>query len=581
MNYKQPKLGTLYIRWRVALVLGVISLIFLVLVGRVAYIQVVTSNNLIHLGDMRSLRVITTREPRGMITDRHGNVLAVSVSANAICANPQRVAQTDSLRYKRKWQALAKALKMKPAELYKRVSNPKRQFVYLERQVNGALADYVQKLKIPGVFLQPESRRFYPTGEISSQLVGFTNIDDHGQEGVERAYNKWLIGHSGERLVRKDRMRRVVENISILKKQQPGHTVTLSLDQRIQTLAYRQLKREVEATQADSGSLVVIDIHTGEVLAMANSPSFNPNDRSQFKSNLYRNRAVTDAYEPGSTMKPFIMLTALEKGVANKDTIINNRPGYIRIGRHIVRDDEVLGPMNLTTILKKSSNIGAATLAIRSGVESVLNTFYAVGFGNVLGTGLDGETTGIVPQRRRWSDFELATVAFGYGLTVSPLQLAHAYSILGAGGISRPVTILKQNRPVKGKRIFDKMHSEMVLKMLQTVVTKDGTAPRAQVPGYQVAGKTGTSRKAKAGGYSDDYVALFAGVAPVSHPRLAIAVVINNPKGDRYYGGQVAAPVFSKVMAGSLQYLNVAPDGKDLHLVALDDTKGKVSNEEG
>ncbi|MFM2484819.1 peptidoglycan D,D-transpeptidase FtsI family protein [Celerinatantimonas yamalensis] len=578
---RESKSPRLYIRWRFVVVLGCISLVFLALTGRVAYIQIVDAQQLIDQGNMRSLRTETTREPRGMIMDRNGNELAVSVPAEAIWADPKLVHDQHSLQQRRKWQALAKALHVSEVSLRKRVSNSKRRFVYLQRQVNANLAKYIEELKIPGVYQKEESRRFYPSGEISAHLVGFTNIDDHGQEGIERSYDKWLSGRPGERLVRKDRLGRTIEDISVLKQQQPGHNIQLSIDQRIQTLAYRALKQEVEATNATSGSVVVLDINTGEVLAMANSPSFNPNDRSQLQSYRYRNRAVTDAYEPGSTMKPFVMLTALEKGVANKNTIIDNRPGYIRIDHHIVRDDEILGKMNLTTILEKSSNIGAATLAIRSGINSILNTFYSVGFGNVSGTGLDGESTGIIPQRRHWSDFELATLAFGYGLTVTPLQLAHAYAILGAGGIDRPISLLKLDRAPQGKRVFDRQHTLMVLKMLESVVSDEGTAPKARVPGYQVAGKTGTSRKANAGGYSDNYVALFAGVAPVSKPRLAIAVVINNPQGDRYYGGQIAAPVFSKVMAGSLQYLNVAPDGTGFRLVALDSPKRQENDNEG
>lgn len=578
---RKAKATPLFIRWRFRIVLGAVAVVFMALVGRVAFIQVVDSKQLITQGDKRSVRTEKTQAQRGMITDRNGNELAVSVSMRAVWANPKRIAQTHSLSNKRKWAALADALDMNQRSLEQKVSNPKRQFVYLQRQINPSLGKYIKELNIPGVYLKPESRRFYPVGEISAHLVGFTNIDDHGQEGVELAYDKWLTGHPGERIVRKDRLRRTIEDLSVIKEQQPGHDIHLSLDQRIQTLAYREIKREVAASGATSGSVVVLDIKTGEVLAMANSPSFNPNDRSQLQSYRYRNRAVTDAYEPGSTMKPFTVLTALEQGKADRNTIINNKPGYISIDGHKVRDDEIIGDMNLTKILERSSNIGAAKLAIRSGVMPLMHTFYSLGFGNVLGLGLDGETTGIVPQRRRWSDFELATIAFGYGLTVSPLQLAHAYATLGSGGISRPVSILKVDKPPQGERVFSEKNSRMVLKMLQAVVSDKGTGSRAQVPGYQVAGKTGTSRKADAGGYSDNYVALFAGVAPVSDPRLAIAVVVNNPQGDHYYGGQVAAPVFSKVMSGGLRYLNIPPDGKGIHLVSLDDQPVAESNNEG
>lgn len=569
---KQP--NNLYYRWRFMLVVGVLGLVFGSLICRAAYIQLITSERLTAEGDMRSIRTQSSEDQRGMITDRNGHELAVSVPVRAVWSDPKRIIESSSLEQKDKWEALAEVLDLELDELRGRVSNPNKRFVYLKRQVSPAIAKYIGELKLPGVYLKPESRRFYPAGEISAHLVGFTDIDDQGQEGIERSYDDWLTGHPGKRKVRKDRMGRTIENLAILEQQQNGHNLQLSLDQRLQSLAYRELKRVVKETDAASGSVVVLDIESGEVLAMANSPSFNPNDRRQLQSYRFRNRAVTDGFEPGSTVKPLTVLTALEQGSAKPSTVINNAPGYMVLGGNRVRDSRSYGEMSLTQVIQKSSNIGAAKLALKMGVTPLLDSLYAVGFGNDMGLGLVGESSGLLPQRRRWSDFETATLSFGYGLMVTPLQLARAYAAIGAGGVVRPVSLLKLEQPPEGQRVFDEKNSRLVLEMMESVTRKGGTAPKAAVPGYRVAGKTGTSRKAANGGYSGDYVAYFAGVAPVSDPRLAIVVMVNDPKGDRYYGGDVAAPVFSKVMAGSLQYLNIAPDDKNIQIVGAPATSG-------
>lgn len=568
MNAKANKQG-LFIHWRFVLVMAVVCLVFTALVSRAAYIQVIAPDKLIYEGDLRSIRTKTGYAERGVITDRLGNELAVSVPVRAIWADPKHVADQNSLANRDAWAALAKVLDTDVDSLQQRVSNPKRRFVYLQRQVSAAVADYVTKLKIKGVYLKPESRRFYPTGEVSAHLVGFTNIDDHGLEGIERSYDDWLTGEPGKRKVRKDRLGRVVEDLDVIHQAKQAQNIALSIDQRIQAIAYRELKKAVTETKATSGSVVVLDIETGEVLAMANSPSFNPNNRNEFQSYRYRNRAITDSYEPGSTVKPLSVIAALERDHIRSNSMINTSPGWMQIGGRRVRDSRNYGEISLTKVIQKSSNVATSQLALKVGVEGMLDTFYDVGFGNDAGLGLVGESGGQMPQRRRWSDFELATLSFGYGLMVTPLQLAQAYATMGAGGVFRPISIIKLQQPATGERVFEQNKAQAVLEMMESVIQDGGTGQKAAVPGYRVAGKTGTSRKAVRGGYGDDYVAIFAGVAPVSNPKLAIAVFVNEPQTDRYYGGDVAAPVFSKVMQGGLQYLNVAPDDNTSQVVQL------------
>ena len=568
MNAKANKQG-LFIHWRFVLVMAVVCLVFTALVSRAAYIQVIAPDKLIYEGDLRSIRTKTGYAERGVITDRLGNELAVSVPVRAIWADPKHVADQNSLANREAWAALAKVLDTDVESLQQRVSNPKRRFVYLQRQVSATVADYVSKLKIKGVYLKPESRRFYPTGEVSAHLVGFTNIDDHGLEGIERSYDDWLTGEPGKRKVRKDRLGRVVEDLAVIHEAKQAQNIALSIDQRIQAIAYRELKKAVTETKATSGSVVVLDIDTGEVLAMANSPSFNPNNRNEFQSYRYRNRAITDSYEPGSTVKPLSVIAALERDHIGSNSMINTSPGWMQIGGRRVRDSRNYGEISLTKVIQKSSNVATSQLALKVGVEGMLDTFYDVGFGNDAGLGLVGESGGQMPQRRRWSDFELATLSFGYGLMVTPLQLAQAYATMGAGGVFKPASIIKLQQPATGERVFEQTKAQAVLEMMESVIQDGGTGQKAAVPGYRVAGKTGTSRKAVRGGYGDDYVAIFAGVAPVSKPKLAIAVFVNEPQTDRYYGGDVAAPVFSKVMQGGLQYLNVAPDDNTSQVVQL------------
>jgi len=530
---------------------------------RTAYIQIVQPDKLRHEGDLRSLRTKSELVQRGIISDRHGEELAVSVPVRAVWADPKQVHESRSLENKQAWMALAEVLQQDYQVLRERVADPAKRFVYLKRQVSPAMGDYVDGLDLPGIYLKPESRRFYPTGEVSAHVVGFTDIDDRGQEGIELGYDNWLTGEPGKRQVRKDRLGQVIEQVSVLEQGKQANDLVLSIDQRIQAIAYRALKRAVAMHEATSGSLVMIDVNNGEILAMVNSPSYNPNDRSQLQSYRTRNRAVTDIFEPGSTVKPLVVLSALENHVAEPETVVDTNPGWLRIGGRQVRDSHNYGAIDLQTILQKSSNVGVSKLALALKSEHLQDTFYRMGIGSLSGLGLVGETPGGVRPRRRWSDFELATLAFGYGVTTNALQLAEVYATLGSGGIRYPLSILKQDAPPLGERVMPERYARAVLKMLTSVTREGGTAVKASVPGYEVAGKTGTSRKAVAGGYGDDYVALFAGVAPASRPRLAMVVVVNEPKGDRYYGGDVAAPVFSEVMGSSLRLLNVAPDNMD------------------
>ena len=557
---KVNKKAPLLIAWRYNLVLGFVVLALLTLIGRTAYIQVIEPDQLIEQANMRSVRVKAIPTARGIISDRNGEQLAVSVPVQAVWADPYTIFKENGLSEIQRWYALANVLGLDQKGLVRKLEkNKNKRFIYLQRQVNPAMSKYVRELKLPGIGLKDESRRFYPSGEVSAHVIGVTGIDGHGLEGLESSYENWLTGEAGKRTIRKDRFGRVVENIS-LKTQRPGKPLQLTIDQRIQAIAYRAIKQAVADFRATSGSAVLIDVKSGDILAMVNAPSYNPNNRDQLQSFRMRNRAITDSIEPGSTMKPFVMLAGLDKGIIDPTTIIDTGNGIMRVGGSRVRDSEKAGKASLTTILKKSSNVGIATIALRMDVRDILAMYGSVGFGNVSGIQLPGEVTGIFPDRRRWSPFEEATLAFGYGISVTPLQLAHAYATLGNMGVNMPLHLLKSNHTGKSFRAADADAARRVVNMLEQVTHKGGTAVEARVPGYRVGAKTGTSRKAKAGGYSDQYVSLTAGIAPISNPRLALVVVINEPQGDQFYGGTVAGPVFSEVMKGALQILNVAPD---------------------
>ncbi|MGF1758466.1 peptidoglycan glycosyltransferase FtsI [Photobacterium sagamiensis] len=569
-NQRRHEAPPVFIPWRFGVICGFVALALLALVGRAAYIQVLEPGRLIQEGDLRSLRVKAMPSARGMISDRNEEQLAVSVPVQAIWADPVQIYKTGGIQEVQRWHALADVLGVDRQQLLTRLGkNKKRRFIYLQRQVSPAMAAYVSKLKLPGIGLKDESRRFYPAGEVSAHIIGVTGIDSHGLEGVERTYDGWLTGEPGRRTVRKDRYGRVVENIS-LQKREPGKPLVLSIDQRLQAVAYRAVKQAVVDYRAASASVVMVDVRTGEILAMVNAPSYNPNNRSQLQSYRMRNRAITDAMEPGSTIKPFVVLAAMENGTADENTIINTGNGIFQIGGSRVRDVSKVGKVNLAKILQKSSNIGVSKLSLAMPVDALLGMYSSVGLGDESGINLIGEAMGFFPDRRRWSDFERATLAFGYGISVTPIQLVRAYATLGALGVNRPLSILKTEDVVPGRQVVSSENSRKLLNMLETVTHPGGSAKRAAVPGYRVGAKTGTAKKAAAGGYSDEYVAMTAGLAPISNPRLAMVVVVNEPQGDQYYGGAIAAPIFAEVMGSALQILNVPPDagtGEQLNIV--------------
>lgn len=474
------------------------------------------------------------------------------------------------------WEALADVLDKDVNTIKARVArHPNRRFVYVERQVSPSMANYIKKLKIPGVHLRKESKRFYPTGEISAHIVGFTNVDDKGIEGVERVYDDLLTGENGKKQYRKNAIGERIEVLNSVESK-PPQDLELSIDQRIQALAYRELKGAVKAFKASSGSVVVTNVNTGEVLALVNSPSYNPNNRRNVAIHRFRNRAITDFYEPGSIMKPLTVLSALEFGSADTNTIVDTNPGRMRLGGRRVSDPRNHGEQSLTDILVNSSNMGTSKLALDMPKEYFLDKFFEAGFGERTGTELVGESSGIMHDRQRWSKMELATLSYGMGVAATPLQIARFYSTIANGGIKRPLTIIKQksseNIEQEAERVFSARNSKEVVEMLEHVVT-DHPVNQAKVDGYRVGGKTGTAFKAVAGGYGNDYIGSFAGIAPISNPEFAVVVVINDPNGDLYHGAEVAAPVFSRVMKGTLRLLNVAPDAKTSTAVKVKEKK--------
>ncbi|ASP46362.1 peptidoglycan glycosyltransferase FtsI [Cognaticolwellia beringensis] len=550
------------VAWRFYVVVGAVLLIYAGLMARTAYIQVFEPDMLKKQGDNRSLRTNTKTVQRGSIVDRNGHELAISVPVETVWADPKIIFDTNALSMTKHWQALADVLGQDVNKLKVRVTkNPTKRFVYIERKVAPAMAGYIQELKIPGIYLRKESKRFYPAGEISAHIVGFTNVDDKGIEGVERVYDQLLTGEDGEKKYRKDAKGRKIEILSVKASTQPKE-ITLSIDQRIQALAYRELKGAVKAFKATSGSAVVTNVNTGEVLALVNSPSYNPNNRAGVAIHRFRNRAITDIYEPGSSVKPLTVLTALEFGSVTKDSIIDTYPGWMRLGGSRVSDPRYLGKITLSELLVHSSNMGTTKLALSVPKDYLIDKFFDAGFSEETGTGLVGESSGMMHDRARWSKFELATLSWGHGVAITPIQLARFYTTLGNGGIKIPLTILKQDADSlakqKHERIFSAENSQNVVEMLENVVNEHYTV--AKVDGYRVGGKSGTAIKAFAGGYGNDYVGLFGGVAPISDPEIAVVVVIDDPGGDLYHGGEVAAPVFSRIMKGTLRLLNVPPD---------------------
>jgi cell division protein FtsI (penicillin-binding protein 3) len=546
---------------RFYVLMAFLSCAFMALFARAAYLQVDESDILNDKADSRSVRNKEIVTHRGQIFDRNGVELAVSVPVKSVWMDITKVMEKSPTLAEDDWNRLAVIAQKTPQKFKQWIASKKgQQFVWVARHLDPKRANVIKTLDLPGVYLRDEFHRYYPSAEITAHLVGFTDVDDKGREGLERAYNDHLSGTHGEEKVRLDLQRRVIEQQELIKAPEKGEDLYLSIDSRIQTLAYKALKTAVLKHRARSGSLVMIDVETGEVLSLVSQPSYNPNRWDSRHPQFTRNSAFIDSFEPGSTAKPFTIASALEAGVVTPNTKIDTSPGRRKLNGSWVRDGKNHGVLDVTGVLQKSSNMGVTKLALMMNDKDFLNAFYQVGFGTDTASGFPGESSGKVNVRANWSDIEKAVFSYGYGFTVTPVQLAQAYSVLGGYGVKRPLSLLKLDKQSQGEQVLSRKVSQQVIAMMETVVGEGGTGQKAQVEGYRIAGKTGTARKAKNGGYGDDYTVFFAGIAPVSDPKIAMVIFVDDPKSEEYYGGQVAAPVFAKVAAETLRLLNIKPD---------------------
>jgi cell division protein FtsI (penicillin-binding protein 3) len=544
-----------------------VGLIMLGLFGsmaaRAAYLHVVDQEFLRKQGDARTLRVESISAHRGMLRDRNGLPLAVSTPVTSIWMNPKE-ALGEGVDTARLAEVLDVDRRWLDARLKK---NASREFLYLKRHLSPDVAATVLAEGLPGVYGKTEYRRFYPEGEVTAHLLGFTNLDDQGQEGLELELEEKLRGVPGLRRVLRDLKGAKVKDVALLRPARPGQDVHLSFDARTQYLAYRELAQAIELNGARAGTAVALDVETGEVLAMVNQPSYNPNNRGKLRPEQMRNRAVTDMFEPGSTMKPFTVAAALESGKYTARSLFNTNPGTLTVYNKTIRDHDNYGVIDMGTIITKSSNVASAQIALALPRETLPTFFSRIGFGKTTGSGFPGESAGLLQPPQRWRPVEVATMSYGYGLTVTALQLAQSYATIASGGIYRPVSFLKVNDPVPGQRVLDEKIAAQLIPMMESVVTTDGTAIKAAVPGYRIAGKTGTAHKAQNGSYAtDQYMSTFVGMAPASKPRVVLAVVVDSPSNGQYYGGLVSAPVFSRIMAETLRLMNVEPDRSAEHL---------------
>ena len=554
MSKPVPEPGYVGRKWFLLVLFGVAAT---AVACRVFYLQILNKDFLINEGDARAVRSVTTPANRGMITDRNGEPLAVSTPVASIWAVPGKV-----LDSKVDLSELAGLLDTSAAEIRQFLADRQgRDFVYIKRHVPPDMARQVRALKIPGINTNKEYKRYYPIGEVASHLIGFTNVDDEGQEGIELAFDDWLRGAPGKKRVLKDLYGSVVKDIENIKQPAPGQSLTLALDQRLQYLAYRELQSAVTNHKAKGGMLLLLGIRTGEVLALAVQPPFNPNNRADLKGNLYRNRVVTDVFEPGSTIKPFTIAAALISGMYQPETMIDTAPGHLTIGRYSISDINNYGTLSVSDVIRKSSNVGTTKVALSLGPARLWDMHHNIGFGSLTMSEYPGEVAGTLPDYADWSKLNLATVSYGYGISVTAMQLAQAYSVIASGGLLYPISFQKVGLIPVPRRVMPEMVAFEVNRMMRAVVGPDGSGRRAAVGGYHVAGKTGTVHKTSASGYVDDrYVSLFAGFAPATEPRLVLVVVIDDPGAGKYFGGQVAAPVFANVMKGALRILNIPPD---------------------
>ena len=543
--------------WRSRMVGLLLMGAFLALVARGFYLQVINNDFLQEKGDSRYRRDIEVSASRGKITDRNGDMLAVSTPMKSIWAIPGD-ARTMAAPQK---QQLAALLDMSVRELDGKIAAEKT-FVFVKRQVAPETADRIAALKLPGVHQEKEYRRYYPTGDMTAHIVGFTGVDDKGLEGVELAFQQSLLGHAGSRTVIRDRRGSIVEDVGATKPPQDGKDVRLALDSKIQYLAYSHLKAAVDSNNAKAGGAIVIDVRTGEILALANWPTYNPNNRQHLSGAQLRNRAITDTFEPGSVMKPFTAALALEKGKVRFDTVINTAPGKLTIGTATISDAHPHGALTVAEVIQKSSNVGTAKIALGFPPKEMWEMFDSVGFGQAPSLGFPGEVNGRLRPWKSWRPIEQATMSYGHGIAVSLVQLARAYTVFARDGELMPLSLIRvDDGPVRGTPIFSPQTMREVRAMLEMAVQPGGTAPKARVPGYRVGGKTGTAYKIEGGVYARKYIASFVGLAPISEPRLVVAVMIDEPTGGAHYGGDVAGPAFSQIMGGALRTLGVPPDG--------------------
>jgi len=550
-----PALALKFALWCSRLLLVGLVVWFIALAVRAIYLQGLHNNFLQAKGESRYSRVLSLSATRGMIVDRNNEPLAISTPVESVAASP-----ADTEISAAQGAKLARLLEIDVQELRRKLADTKREFVYLKRQLPPEQAEKIVELNIPGIFLQREYRRYYPAGEVTAHLIGFTDVDDKGQEALELAFEPELTGKSGSRRVIKDRRGHIIEDVESIRKPQDGARIALSIDARIQYLAYRELKQAVAEQRAKAGGIVVLDAKSGEVLAMANVPSYNPNNRGKLDPRRTRNRAVTDLFEPGSTLKPFTASAALEAGLFKPETVIQTAPGYLTIGNRTIHDAHPQGALTVAQVIQKSSNVGAAKMALSLPPEQMWALFSHVGFGTVPASGFPGEVSGKLRAYASWKPIEQATMSYGHGISVSLLQLARAYTIFTSDGEIVPLTLVKRDREGEMSRVLKPATARAVRAMLELAVQPGGTAPRAQIAGYRVGGKTGTAHKLEGRSYTNKYVSSFIGFAPASNPRLIVAVMIDEPSAGQYYGGAVAAPVFSQVMAGTLRLLSIPPD---------------------
>jgi cell division protein FtsI (penicillin-binding protein 3) len=550
--------------WRSRLMALLILSCFALLVGRSFYLQVLNNEFLQEKGESRYRRDLEISASRGRISDRNGDLLAVSTPMKSVWAIP-----ADARLSPQQTQQLAGLLEMEVKELSRKLASDKS-FVFLHRQLPPDVGDQVAALKLPGIGLDKEYRRYYPSGEMTAHVVGFTGVDDKGLEGVELAYQTQLLGHAGSRSVIKDRRGQIVEDVGSIKPPQDGKDIRLSLDAKIQYLAYSQLKQAVTEFKAKAGGAVVVDAKTGEILALANWPTYNPNNRERLSGAQLRNRAMTDTFEPGSVLKPFTIAQALESGKVRFNTIIDCAPGRLTIGTATISDSHPHGALTVAEVIQKSSNVGAAKIAAMLSAQQMWTMFDAIGFGQISHLGFPGEVSGRLRPWKTWRPIEQATMSYGHGISVSLIQLARAYTVFAREGDMIPLTLTRaDNNPIATSPVFSQQTAREVRAMLEMAVQAGGTAPKAQIPGYRVGGKTGTAYKIEGGQYAKKYVASFVGLAPMSDPRLIVAIMIDEPGGAQHYGGDVAGPVFAGVMGGALRTLGVVPDLPEVGAAAV------------